>query len=163
MRNFLILCITHMLLLSCSQATRSLDTDEIVREVFDKEEIIALNKFVARFEQYLLNTSDCGKSDVNMCFQAYISNLRRYEQNGDLIIEITEKDKMKWLNDLNIDLVKEIWIVPDILENTSIHSKYLYFNLEGKYIRFLEAYSKQNEKVKYASDEAHIFRLIASA
>ncbi|HMR87771.1 MAG TPA: hypothetical protein PKD51_06440 [Saprospiraceae bacterium] len=124
-----------------------LKNDEMVKHHFTDAEIKNFEKIIEYFEKYL--RSNCHDVIIENCYTSYFKNLASFEDNGDLKIQIPKDLEMNMLKDFDDIFLNEIWIDWGRFNNEGRKENYLYYNMKGKYFRFLENLALKNDRIDY--------------
>jgi len=111
-----------------------------LQETFSTEEIKQLEFIEQKYHSYLKSQFNCSNED---CYNQYLTSLLPFEKTGGLTIEFPKSEYNEILENVNTDLLSEIWLDTNIKND-----RFLTLNPDGKYYKFLQDLGKSNNAVK---------------
>ena len=138
------LLISYLIIGAISCNNGEVPINENLTAVFTTEQIQQLEIIESKFQKYLESKLGCKNSN---CYNEYLKHLYSFEKEGKLAIEIPNKLYEDIIDQLDNELLREIWINPN-----KLNSNYLYLNTKGKYIKFLKLLGESNKMVKKYTD-----------
>ena len=133
--------IVLLLLIGCkTNNEKKLENNRTVTTIFDKSEIEDLRKILTFFNEQI-----CDNENIIECYQRFLKRVAEQEKEYIIEINIPFQEQLKMYNQINENTFNQIWVFyemrhrdyPDVL-------KYLNFNINGKYLKFLKEFGKEN-------------------
>jgi hypothetical protein len=145
-----LLILTFILtLISCSRTDEKLGDNQTVKSIFDNNEIQDLEKILTFFEHQICKTENIPSDNALICYESFFSRMDKAEESGDIDIQIPFENQIELYNQIDTSTFNQLWTfnwswkfgAPDSLKSIT-------FNYEGKYVRFLESFGKENKIIK---------------
>ncbi len=136
------------LFITCSvNKKEAISYGEIVKRVFNKDEIKDLQLMHKFFDTKICKD----KSDnIILCYKQFFHKMKKAGSSGDIKIDISFKDQKKMYERISDSTFNEIWNL-GYSWNSKLPSdtlKYIDFNIEGKYSKFLSSLRKENRVIE---------------
>jgi hypothetical protein len=137
-----------LLITTLSCQAQSLADYQVVREVFNTDEIADLEKIISFFNQSICEAENRLESNVVDCYDHYFKRMRSAEQTGVIDLKIPQEAQGQLLNELSPNTLNEIWSRSLVSGRCPPEVFDLNLKVKSKYIRFLKLLSKENGKIK---------------
>ena len=130
------------------ERNNELSSDNLINETFNKSEIKDLQHILDFFNNEICNSNI---ENLNDCYANYCLKIKtQIEKTVAFNTNLNFEKQRKLYNQISNKTFKEIW---RFQKSLPIHEekdtlKYLGFNYEGKYRKFLNEYGKENNAVK---------------
>ncbi|MFC0878884.1 hypothetical protein ACE01N_19985 [Saccharicrinis sp. FJH2] len=127
------------LIISCSSTRKDdLKSNVTIREVFNDQEIKDLTVILNFFEEQIASQIRNEAPDKLDYFENYLAQLTSAAKSGELILKIPYIKQEEMYNQISDSTFKQIWTFGKYWKYQSTDTlKYLVYNQNGKYIRFL--------------------------
>ncbi|WP_299680905.1 hypothetical protein [uncultured Tenacibaculum sp.] len=146
----IIYTLLFLVLINCStkKESNSLYSDTLIQKTFTKNEIKDLQKILDFFNSEICKSA---QENINDCYLNYCSKIRtEIKKHGMYKVHIDFQKQYEIYKQINSNTFSEIWLFQQSLplRERKDTLKYLGFNNNSKYIKFLNEYGKENKAVK---------------
>lgn len=146
----IIYTLLFLILINCStkKESNSLYSDTLIQKTFTKNEIKDLQKILDFFNSEICKST---QENINNCYLNYCSRIgTEIKKHGIYKTHIDFEKQYKIYKQINSNTFSEIWLFQQSLplRERKDTLKYLGFNNNSKYIKFLNEYGKENKAVK---------------
>ena len=146
----IIYTLLFLVLINCStkKESNSLYSDTLIQKTFTKNEIKDLQKILDFFNREICKST---QENINDCYLNYCSRIRaEIKKHGMYKTHIDFQKQYEIYKQINSNTFSEIWLFQQSLplRERKDTLKYLGFNNNTKYIKFLNEYGKENKAVK---------------
>ena len=145
-----LLLLTFILtIVSCSRTDEKLRDNQTIKSVFDNKEIRDLEKILTFFEYQICKIENINSDNVLICYESFFIRMDKAEESGDIDIQVPFENQMELYDKIDTSTFNQLWTFnwswkfgsPDSLKSIT-------FNYEGKYVRFLESFGRENKIIK---------------
>ncbi len=137
---------------NCSSKDKvALNSNILISKTFNKNEINDLELIFAFFNNKICPKVKPNNENLTECYLTYCSkNMEQIIKTNDYNRNINYEEQKRFYSKISSSTFKEIWsIQKSIPVRDRIDTlKYLSFNHNGKFVRFLKQYGKENKKIK---------------
>jgi hypothetical protein len=138
------------ILTNCTFESKSdLSSDILIKKTFNKSEIKDLQKIFDFFNNEICSSNE---KKLNECYESYCLEIKsQIEKEFGFNANLDYEKQLKLFSEIQENTFKEIWSFEKSLPiNERIDTlKYLGFNYQGKYRKFLNEYGRENNAVKH--------------
>jgi len=141
-----------LILLSCSNSSNlDLQSNPTIESVFNESEIQDLSRILNFFNDQICSIQEVDRADLKYCYKSYFERLKRTEESGgDIELNIPYNKQQELYTKINKSTFDEIWNFGKTYNRRSPDTlKFMSLNYNGKYVKFLKEFSRENETMKY--------------
>jgi len=156
MKKIIYILIAFFLTNCTFESNSDLSSDILIKKTFNKSEIKDLQKILDFFNNEICN-SDYKK--LNQCYENYcLEIISQIEKTVAFNTNLNYEKQRDLYNKISNNTFKEIWRFQKSLPiyERKDTLKYLVFNYEGKYRKFLNEYGKENYAVKNYAENYNV-------
>ena len=125
--------------------TKELESNVTVNQFFNKKEISDLGTLLNFFENQICLKQKGDKINRRTCYEKFLKKMFENSEKGQLTLNIPFTEQEKTYNKISNSTFHQIWSFGKTwTRGTTDTLEYLQFNLNGKYLKFLQALGKNN-------------------
>ena len=142
--------ITILFLINFSAKSQErLNDNSTIKTVFNEIEIKDLETILNFFDNKICETENINKSNILECYSSFFERMAKSENAGSIEFRIPFNEQENIYKLINQTTFDEIWIFgKNWKRETNQTFKYLSYNLNGKYVKFLEKLGIENKVIK---------------
>jgi len=145
----LILLILLPTIISCSPKDQKISENMTIKSVFDSAEIRDLEKILMFFETQICQNENVSTENVQNCYQSFFIRMEKAEEIGSIDLKISFESQLKLYKEIDSATFNQIWTFNQSWKKNSLDTlKSITYNCNGKFVRFLETFAKEDEVVK---------------
>ncbi|HNQ82396.1 MAG TPA: hypothetical protein PLW31_00015 [Bacteroidales bacterium] len=139
-----------LLLLNCSGPCNSdLQSDPVINSVFSQSEIKDLSIILDFFTDQICSKHLMDSANTQKCFKNYLDRMNNDGKKGVIDINIPFELQRSVYTQISDSTLNEIWSFErSWIPHTSDTSKHIYYNPNGKYVKFLREFGEENKVIK---------------
>lgn len=145
----LLLCLTPMLLVSCSHSSNDLSENKTFQKVFTESEINDLQRLFDFFNESICESG----SESKDCYQAFFTKMEPSQMSGEIDLEISFEKQQNVYQHLEGSTFYEIWDLGrgiyfdplDTLNTISLQTR-------GKFFKFLKEVAKGDRVISFYAE-----------
>ena len=145
----IILLILLSTIISCSPKDEKIGNNLTIKSVFNSSEIKDLEKILMFFETQICQNENGFTENVQNCYQSFFIRMEKAEEIGSIDLKISFKSQQRLYKEIDSATFNQIWIFNRSWKKNSPDTlKSMTYNYNGKFVRFLETFAKEDEVVK---------------
>jgi hypothetical protein len=131
------------------KSQEKLNDNSTIKTVFNDIEIQDLETILEFFDSKICETENIDESNISDCYQSFFERMAQYEKTGIIEFRIPFEDQENIYEIINQTTFNEIWTFGKSWKRESDQAfKYLSYNLNGKYVEYLEELGNENKIIK---------------
>ena len=162
MKLFNYYVIILLLGMGCSpnRTEKELASNKTITDVFDKSEIKELAMIVDFFNAQICDAQKGEKTTITQCYQHFFNWMKACELSGNydsIPYHVSYQEQQKMYSQLSEDVFDQIWRIDqrwyhDALDTTDT-VEVIDITYNGKYLKFLKEFGKENGLIEEYADE----------
>jgi len=137
-----------MVSLGCQTKPKSLSDYPDITNIFEAYEIDDLEKIIDSFNKSICKSENLKGTDVLECYEHYFTRMQKAVETGRLEFQLPYAEQEKLMKELDIRSFYEVWGNLRTWKRGSDTLKVVNNKYNGKYIKFLKSFSKENIKIQ---------------
>ena len=137
-----------ILVIGCQSNPKSLRDYEEVNKIFQEKEIEDLERIVDFFNESICKSEKLENTNVLDCYELYFKRMRKAEETGIVEIQIPYQEQEKLMREIDLNSFNQIWSYGKTWRKNSDTLEVVNIKYDGKYIKFLKEFGKENIKAK---------------
>ncbi|MEM6298079.1 MAG: hypothetical protein AAF740_05250, partial [Bacteroidota bacterium] len=152
MKIQIILISLFIFVIGCQSNPKSLGDYEDVNKTFEADEVQDLEKIVNFFNESICESENLESTNVLNCYEQYFKRMLKAEETGIVEIQISYEAQEKLMKEINPRSFDQIWTYRKTWRKGTDTLEVVDINYDGKYIKFLKEFGKENIKAKYYAE-----------
>lgn len=120
-----------------------------IKSVFNESEIQDLETILVFFDNKICETENINKSNISECYRSFFERMAESEKTGIIEFRVPFEEQRNIYKKINQSTFDEIWIFGKSWKRkTNQTFRFLSYNLNGKYVEYLEELGNENKIIK---------------